>query len=305
MAYDPASRMAHLLGIALSFPVVVYTVLLGVSLVYWIFVVVGAAHVNLLGDGAADGALDGLDGGVDGGLGADGGLDGGVDGALDGAAKGALEGAAKAALDGVKAGAFDADGGGDGHDGAFTGMLASLRLRSAPATVVLSVLVLFSWLFTVFGVQIMRAEGGLFHGALASLADVALLLLAPIASLVPTSFAIRPLARVFAPPKAAANRDLVGKLCTIRTGTVTDRFGEALLDDGGAGIVVRVRVDGESTLKRGDQAVIVGYDPDRQEFTVAPMDGLLDERPVSAPRAREASEAEGEEDDVDPSRARR
>ena len=63
----------------------------------------------------------------------------------------------------------------------------------------------------------------------------------------------------------------------VRTGTVTDRFGEAMLDDGGAGLVVRVRVESGERLERGDQAVIVGYDPERQQFTVAPMEGVLDE----------------------------
>ena len=77
---------------------------------------------------------------------------------------------------------------------------------------------------------------------------------------------------------AAKHESLVGKVCTVRTGTVTDRFGEALLEDGGAGLVVRVRVETGETLKRGDQVVIVGYDDERQEFTVAPMDNLLDDR---------------------------
>ena len=50
--------MGHFLALALSFPTVVYTVLLGVALVYWVFVMAGAAHVNLLGEGAGDAAAD-------------------------------------------------------------------------------------------------------------------------------------------------------------------------------------------------------------------------------------------------------
>ncbi len=69
--------MAEVFVLALSFPSVVYTVLLGVVLVYWLFVVVGAVN---LGDGSADGELDGFD----------------PEGAI-GAGKGALEGAAKGA----------------------------------------------------------------------------------------------------------------------------------------------------------------------------------------------------------------
>jgi hypothetical protein len=38
---------------------------------------------------------------------------------------------------------------------------------------------------------------------------------------------------------------------------------------------VRVRVDAGEKLERGQQALIVGYDEAKQEFTVAPMDELL------------------------------
>ena len=93
-----------------------------------------------------------------------------------------------------------------------------------------------------------------------------------------TSIVVRPMAKIFLPPTTTGSKDLVGKVCTVRTGTVTDRFGEGLLEDGGAGLVVRIRVDAGETVKRGDQVVILGYDDERQEFRVAPMDGLLDER---------------------------
>ncbi len=245
--------MGHFLAIAVSFPAVVYTVLLGVSLVYWLFVVVGAAHVNLLGDGAADGALDA---------------------GLEGAAKAAGEGLA----DGLDHGGHH-DGGGDvghSHEGGLAGALAALKLRSAPATVVLSVITLFSWILTMIGMQALES---FVPSEAMSAAKIVLFVLAPIVALFPTSLAIRPLARVFTPPKAARKQDLIGKLCTIRTGTVTERFGEATLDDGGAGLVVRVRVDTGQKLGRGDQAVILGYDEERHEFTVAPLEEDDEEEP--------------------------
>jgi hypothetical protein len=219
---------------------------------------VGAAHVNLLGDGAADAAVDAA---------ADAALDGVAKGALEGATKGMLEGAAEH-LEG-----HGADGVGDGS----AGILAALKLRSAPATVVLSCLLLFSWIFATLAMQgvssVLPSDG-----VLMTVAKAAIFLFAPILSLFPTSLVVRPLARVFTPLKATTHDALVGKLCTIRTGTVTDRFGEATLEDGGAGVVIRVRVDAGEQLGRGDQAVIVGYDAQKQEFTVAPMEDMLDDR---------------------------
>jgi hypothetical protein len=249
--------MGHFLALALSFPAVVYTVLLGVALVYWVFVVLGAAHVNLLGDGAVDAAADA---------------------ALEGAAKGALEGATKGMLEGVADHLDGADAGDVGAaPGGHAGIIASLKLRSAPATVVMSGILLFAWIFAMLGMQALEVL--LPAGTMFTIAKVVLFVVAPLVALLPTSLAVRPLARVFTPVKATTHDALVGKLCTIRTGTVTDRFGEATLDDGGAGVVVRVRVGSGEKLGRGDQAVIVGYDAERQEFTVAPMEGVLDEEP--------------------------
>lgn len=245
--------MAAFVAIALSFPCVVYTVLLGAALTYWLFVIAGAAQVDLLGEGAADGALDGFDGHGHGDVGHHGDFDLGDGDVGDGHA------------------GHDGHGHGDG----LSGILAALKLRSAPLTVTLSMLTAFSWLFSVLGMQLAIA-----HLAPENLGfvRVAVLLLAPILALPFTSLAIRPLAPVFAMPRSVQRTDLVGKVCRIRTGTVTERFGEATVEDGGAGLVVRVRVDGGEPLARGDHAVIVAYDEDAHEFTIAKLDDeVLDE----------------------------
>lgn len=254
--------LSPLLAVLFAFPTAAFTVLLGVVLVYWLFVIIGAAHLDLLGDGAADGMMDGMDVGH-----ADIGhvhVEGGD-------------------LDAGHADGGDADGDGDGGDGdgdeqgGAHGLLASLKLRAVPATVVLSVIILSSWLFSIAGVH--AAGAWLPPGGIQTAAHFLLLVLAPMLALPVTSIVVRPLVKVFAPHAAVTRTDLVGKVCTVRTGTVTDRFGEGLLDDGGAGVVVRIRVDSGETVKRGDQVVIVDYDEAKQEFTVAPMESLAgDER---------------------------
>lgn len=142
---------------------------------------------------------------------------------------------------------------------------------------VLSGLALFSWLVSMFGLLAIEAW---VPASLTLVARIALLLVAPLVSLLPTSLAIRPLAPLFTMSKAAAHADLVGKVCTVRTGTVTDKFGEAVLEDGGAGFVVRVRIATGETLARGEQAVIVGYDEARG------VHGRADVRRRRGPRGR-------------------
>jgi len=257
--------MNEVLALALSFPCVVYTVLLGVVLVYWLFVVVGAVH---LGEGS-NGALDGFD----------------PEGAI-GAGKGALEGAAKGALQGHLDGMADAAGdvgdvgdGGDGGDGgdsdgdssAVAALVSALHLRSVPATTILSLIITFSWLTCTIGMQLVSRD--LPRGAASALGWV-VFLVSPILALPVTSIAARPLAKVFGHKRATSRQDLIGKTCVVRTGTVNATFGEALLEDGGAGLVVRVRVDRELPVKRGDQMLIVDWDGEQEAFLVEPVDVL-------------------------------
>jgi hypothetical protein len=259
--------MTALLALALSFPAVIFTVLLAVVLLYWLFVIAGAVHIDALG-GGGEGALHLGEGGVDGHLDALGGgahhVDvGGGDASLAGAAKGAAEGTAEHLH-------VEDGGGGIMH------AVAALRLRSVPATVTVSFIVAFSWLLSVLGMQTFGAH---LDGLTGVAVRVGLLLLSPALALPMTSVAIRPLAGFFATRGAAKGRnDLVGKVCVLRTGSVDDKFGEATLDDGGADVVVRVRVDGASSLRRGDQALIVSWDEGREAFTIAPMDEVLAEK---------------------------
>ena len=252
--------MPELLAVVFAFPTVVFTVLLGVVLVYWLFVVLGAVHIDGLG-GDHSGLLDG--GGAHG-------IDVGDVHGVD--------------LDGGAGGDGDLDAG--DNDGALGAVANALHLKSAPASVVLSVLITLSWLLSVLA---MEAVTGVLTGVAHTIAGVAVFVVAPMIALVLTSFVVRPLARLFVPHTAKGHRDLVGKVCVVRTGSVDAGFGEATMEDGGAGLVVRVRVDGESALRRGDQAIIVAWDEARDAFTVAPLSAEDEEMLAAGPRREKSS----------------
>lgn len=243
--------MAEVFVLALSFPSVVYTVLLGVVLVYWAFVMVGVIHI---GEGS-EGALDGH---------------------VDGATKGMLEGAVDHLGHGHAADAdVDLDLDADDSGGALAAIMSALHLRSVPATVVFSFIITFSWLVSVVVMQLLtRAApswvgGGLSFGVLVG---------SFVLSLPLTSLAARPLAKVFAPKHAPVKSDFIGRTCIVRTGTVSAKFGEATLHDGGAGLVLRVRVEDGKQLGRGDQALIVDYDAERETYLVEPMRDVLTDK---------------------------
>lgn len=234
--------MAEVLALALSFPSVVFTVLLGVVLIYWAFVMVGVIHI---GEGS-EGALDGH---------------------VDGAAKGMLEGS-------VHGGDLDLDLNADeGSHGVLAALMSALHLRSVPATVVFSLIITFAWLCSVVAMQSVTRLAPALLGAPLSFG---VLLASVIVALPLTSVVARPLAKVFAPKLAPVKTDFIGRTCIVRTGSVTTKFGEATLADGGAGLVLRVRVDGNQQLGRGEQALIVDYDAERETYLVEPMRDVLD-----------------------------
>jgi hypothetical protein len=217
--------------IILGFPTILYTVPLGLALLYWLFVIVGALDIDLI-------SLDG------------------VDGALDGAAEGALEGVAEGA-DAI------------GHGGGLASLLSALNLGKVPLTISFSFIIFFGWIASYIGASVVGSAvpAGTAH----TLLDVAVMLLAGVLGVAVTSQAVRPLAPAFHTHQAASRDASVGKLCTIRTGSVTETFGQAEVADGGAGLLLEVRAPEGNGLKRGDQALIYDYDAERELFLVEPL----------------------------------
>ena len=256
--------MAEVFVLALSFPSVVFTVLLGVVLIYWTFVMVGVIHIGEGSEGALDGHIDGATKGM---------LEGAVDHLGGGHADvGDIGGAGDGDVD---FGDGDADDGGDSGHGVLAALMSALHLRSVPATVVFSLIITFSWLVSVVSMQAVTrtAPALLGHALSAGVLLASFLLALPL-----TSVVARPLAKVFAPKHAPLKSDFIGRTCVVRTGSVTDKLGEATLHDGGAGLVLRVRIEDGKQLARGEQALIVDYDAERETYLVEPMRDVLGDR---------------------------
>lgn len=233
-----------LVGIVLSFPTVVFTVLLALCLLYWLFVLFGALDLDAFGAEGAEGAAKG---------------------ALEGATKGALEGVAKAGIDGSDGVDIDgADGVAEGADGFLASLVSALNLRKAPITVVLTLFSVFGWLASTLAIQTIGPAVGLPNLVMGPV----ILVLASVVGLLASSVAIRPIAPLFSTTNATKNSDLLGKLVVISTGHVSPTFGQATLDDGGAGLTLQVRADKSAGLKKGDRCVIVDWDAKKGGFEV-------------------------------------
>lgn len=247
--------MTEFLNAILAFPTVLFTIPLGVVVVYWLFVLLGALDINLLGDADLDGH-----GHADLHLDGHGHADGALDGHLDGHGHADGHGHGGHGHDGHDHG--DADG----HEGGVAGLIQSLGLGGVPVTLMLSLLILTAWVFCIGGTELLGRDAPDWQDNLAALLSLA-------AAVPVTGFLIRPLRRLFATVPAPRHRDLLGKICTITTLRVDERYGQAEVEDGGAGLIVQVRSTDPGCLSRGDRAVIFDY---RDEvFHVAPMDERL------------------------------
>jgi len=234
----------ELLAASLEFPTVVFTIVLGIVLVYWLFVLLGALDIDLFG--------------------------GDVDVDVSGAAKGigdVLTGGAKGGAE-----AFHADAGGDAHAGGDAdadggGVWHGLGLGDVPVTISVSLIVLIGWCGSLLAMH--YVAGGAGWQRLVVLV-IAIVIALPIAALL-----VRPLAPVFAVKEGKSNADYVGHGCTISTGSVDDNFGQATVEDGGTVLVIQVRCGERGKLARGDRALIIDFDPARQAYVVEPAADML------------------------------
>lgn len=184
---------------------------------------------------------------------------------------------------------------------AWAGLAAALGLGAVPLSVVASFLVLVGWFLSYAATYYLSGAlgGGALMGSLYVLAGLALAL--PI-----TSAAMRPLKKLFKHVPTVAGDAVIGQVCIVTSGRVDDTFGQAKLDDGGAGLLLSVRSDPESRLARGDKALIIGYDeatnrydiecydqfgaegPSEVEFDFEALERESDEHPQAAPHSKHA-----------------
>jgi hypothetical protein len=254
-----------LAAILFGFPTAIFTVLLGLMLVYWVFVILGALDLDFLGGGeeAAAGAVKGA-------------LEGATKGALDGATKGMLDGATKGMLDGATHGALDLPD----ADGALASFVSALNLKHVPVTIVLSIFALFGWLASSLAMQQLAWRVPLPAWLFAAI----VLVVSTFVGLVAASIGGRPFARVFRTHTATSHAQLVGKIAVVTTSKVSRSFGDARLEGGGS-VTLQIRSDEPNDLKRGDRCMLVDWDVKTGAF-------LVERLPDSFPEARLAAQAD-------------
>lgn len=237
--------MQEFLATSTSYPTIVFTLFLGVSLLLGLLVLVGAVGPELF---SIDADVD-LD------------VDLGVDAAEAGA-----EAAMEAVTDAASEGAVQVS------QGILATLFAFIKPRNVPLLLAMSAWSLFGWVLTgILCSTVLPSLSFAPAWASSTLMGVA----GAFGSFVLTSIVLRPLGRAFKPEAAVNRQDIIGQTVIVDTSRVTGDFGSAKASDGGSGLVISIRCDRENTLTRGSKALVVSYDPKREVYEVTSVQDIV------------------------------
>jgi hypothetical protein len=146
------------------------------------------------------------------------------------------------------------------------GLFSQLGLAGVPASVVLTLVSLIGWLLSYF-IQLLLIEPlslGFFYYPLGFVSGM----LAACAALTTTALLVRLFRPLMKGIQGPPSRPICGRVAIVRSATVTHERGTALLEDGGAGLLLQVRTYGTSNLKRNDRVVLLQYIADEHLYHV-------------------------------------
>ena len=146
------------------------------------------------------------------------------------------------------------------------GLLLRFGLQGVPLTIILSFVSLFGWLLCYYVVHVFF--GAIPEGILRFVVGLPVLLVVLYVAVMGTALAIKPLRPLFESSGQGNAKSLLGQTVLVRTSRVDQDFGEATLEDGGAGLVLKIRATDEQNFTKGDKVVLLEYIEEKNVYRV-------------------------------------
>lgn len=164
----------------------------------------------------------------------------------------------------------DADVSNLSSTGFFTGLMLKFGLYGVPLIIILTLISLIGWVLSYLYTSFLHQYFD--SGVLYYLFGTGALIFVLVVSMWLTGVIISPIRKNIAKIPKRNSVSNVGKTAIVRTLSVTDKHGEAELNDGGAGLILKIRPDmNENSLKQGDKVVLVEYLNEANVYRVAPV----------------------------------
>lgn len=147
-------------------------------------------------------------------------------------------------------------GDGDAIDaGGLAALLNKLGLGRVPLTIIVSMIVLCAWVVSFAGTRLLMPATGLL--ALQWLVGAGITALALVGGLLAAIVLLRPVhAMLRHIPPEGEPVVIIGRSGVIRSGKASPEFGQAIIEDGGAGLLLQVRTV-SGTLPGGTKVVVI------------------------------------------------
>ncbi len=194
-------KMDGFYAIITSFPTVIFTVMLLVSIFYWLISFLGVLDFDVLDADVGDGVDAGANNGI-------------------------------------------------------AGLAMRLGLNGVPMPIIVSLISGIGWFISYYSVYFVSR---LLPTTLVYVIGIGIFIFSLYVAVRLTAIIIKPLRKLFKQADQYIERSIVGSVATVRTGRVDEKFGEASVEDGGAGLVVKVRPYKNEEFKRGDRVVLLEY----------------------------------------------
>ncbi|MDF1693670.1 MAG: DUF1449 domain-containing protein [Zhongshania sp.] len=137
------------------------------------------------------------------------------------------------------------------------GLMLRLGLQGVPVTVIVSLITLFGWFICYYAVHLMLSwlPAGILH----FIVGLPILLASVYAAAMLTAQAIKPLRPLFKNAQLQTVKHILGQTAVVRSSRVDGNFGEAIFEDGGAGLLLSIRSTGSATFNKGDRVVLLEH----------------------------------------------
>ena len=166
---------------------------------------------------------------------------------------------------------LDLDGDIDVNEGidaqhALAGVLLKLGLHGVPLTIIITILSLIAWLLCYY-VSFYSAKW-LPSGIVQWLIGIPVLVISTYIAAMITGQIIKPIRQLFSRMNVDETKYIIGQRAIVRSAVVDRERGEALMNDGGAGLLLNIRATGDARFKKGDEVVLIERIEDQNIYRV-------------------------------------